>query len=461
MFVKNRAFGLFLLALLVLLSLFACTKPPASNFAEKAQSTFSSQKVVEANPDTSESSPSSVLVIASSTIPTIYLECAMQDYMLAHPDVQIVYREQIQQLDLQKQLLAGVDGIDIICLYTANAELFAYYDAGVFVPLQDYTQVRDILEDSRLIPGVLDAFVVNGDLVALPLEIAVKAIRYREDHLEQANMFLPDADWDWFDFFDMMENANADADGDSIQDGLPVVPYQPYRDFVIPIFFDDYLVNHYDSVHGSIDFDTDLFRDLMVEWKAYCHYPWLGLDCESKWNYWIDTEYNPERHSWGAMQIVDISINQGIMWDYALASYPYKTIAKPQIPGQDYYAIAGSGETLSVYSRSNNKDLAVDFLAFLCSYEEKHKYSLWHDEAIIYQIQDMDDYANDSLDGDMMAQDECALFLEQNMAEYMRIVGKSRIPRITERERFSLSNEIIVPYVKGDISLDEMIQQLT
>lgn len=186
-------------------------------------------------------------------------------------------------------------------------------------------------------------------------------------------------------------------------------------------FFEDYIVNFYHAETHSIDFDTQVFRDLMAQWKAYCQHSWVKV------------KYNHNRHTWGTMQLADISINQGISRPFLVPAYtsetfPYTVVAQPVFPGQETYAMGRNNKFLSIHAKSNQKELASDFLAYLSSYDEKHKYPIWYDQAIIYQFQGEEDYPPLSPEEDVYHSDDSAIFLDHCMQEYMQVVGKTRVP---------------------------------
>ncbi len=399
--------------------------------------------------------PTETLTLLLSEIPYNYLERSIADYITQNPGVSIQY-ELTSSYDMKTKMLAGVDGIDIFAMESRQAELYDYHHAGVLEDLSPYASVQEVLDDPRMIPGALSACKVGEELLCVPTDLRVRAMMVSTRNYEKSGMPAPEAGWDWLDFFDMMDAAACDADGDGVLDGLPFMDYLHVPESGWPVFLEDYLVNYYDAESRSIDFDTPVFRELMERWKSYCEKPWALQ------------RYDPASMEWGAMALQELNIGQGITWviggeNYTQETFPYTYLPVPRMPveegRQSLLALGNNSYMLGLYARSAHKERAADFLAFLIRYEQKHRYDLWYDQAILYEVKSREDYTAPE-DTDPMSDEETAIFLERGWDVYAESLPQTVIPCLSYEKQSQLA-QIIASYMQGQLTLDELVAELT
>ena len=398
--------------------------------------------------------PSEILTLYLPYEPINYFAMSIEDYMAANPGLLIRYRV-VDSYDMKTRLLAGEEDIDIVGIEAAYGEMYDYYDTGVLEDLAAYPGIQEILADERLLPGALSGLMVDGALPCVPLELTVHALKVSPNGMEKAGLPTPEEGWDWYDFYAMMDAATCDADGDGTLDGLPYMnEVSSLLEDRWPPFMMDYLVNYYDEEARFIDFDTQQFRDLMEMWKDYSQKEWANRRFE-------------ESMEWGASAYASLSQRNVSIW--ALGgfldqdTYPYYFYPLPSVRTEDgspsVYSVGSNSQYLGLYSRSQNKERAADFLAFLSSYDQKHAYDLWYDESIIYEVEAREDYTVDP-NADQMMDDDTALFLERGLETYKTVLARTVMPRFSQEDWLQLSN-FTASYRQGQLTLDELIAELT
>ena len=297
--------------------------------------------------------------------------------------------------------------------------------------------------------------MVDGALPCVPLELTVHALKVSPNGMEKAGLPTPEEGWDWYDFYAMMDAATCDADGDGTLDGLPFMnEVGSLLEDRWPPFMMDYLMNYYDEEARSIDFDTQQFRDLMEMWKDYSQKEWANRRFE-------------ESMEWGASAYASLSQRDVSVWVLGgfldQDTYPYYFYPLPSVRTEDgspsVYSVGSNSQYLGLYSRSQNKERAADFLAFLSSYDQKHAYDLWYDESIIYEVEAREDYTVDP-NADQMMDDDTALFLERGLETYKTVLARTVMPRFSQEDWLQLSN-FTASYRQGQLTLDELIAELT
>ena len=388
--------------------------------------------------------PQETLTLALPQIPLYYLRKSIQDYMRHNPGV-LIQTVLVDGYTLRKELLAGVDGIDLFMIETFADAGYGVYRSGVMEDLAAYPPIREILEDPRLLEGVLEPLTVEGVLVGMPDLLACKAWFANASVIQEAGLPWPEADWDWYDFFAWMEQA-----GDALEGGMSFSPLPGGNSFFPhwPVFFDDYVVSYFDPEAGTIAFDTQEFRELMELWRDFAQNPWLQEETK-----------DARRVALRQSSLYPCTPFTLAARYYGETEVPERAIAAPQFRGRETYYSSYGGYTsyLSLYSRSENKELAVDFLAFLMSYDQRHTVNLFRENAVLYQISSLQDYPETAFVEEQASEQE---FLETGYPLYQEVLPRMRLCPLSMEMRTALET-VIAAYMQGQITLDELVAGLT
>ncbi len=384
--------------------------------------------------------PETVLTLALRSTPLNYLQHCIQDYMLAHPGVLIRW-EVMDSFELKKELLAGVDDIDIFECCVFDEDVWSYRQSGVMADLGDYPAMEEWLEDPRLIPGI-DRCLRDGEaLWGVPTILSLPALAVDPQGLQSRGIEIPEEPWTWAELMTL-----------AVENPEGIVLASP-GESDWPAFMADYLAAYYDGENRTVAFDTPQFRELMELWKAYCQREDGHTGAE------------PAILAQTELYILTTHMGRGDGASDSLEDYPYFFMERPVFtPGQRVWSAGEYTSVLSICENGPNPEAAADFLSFLMSYAQKHRYTISKDEAIVYDIPSQDAYDNDATREDaafsQIYSDMVEAFLERGLPVYKRVAPYTVMP-VYNAEMRSAYQQIIAAYMQGQLTLDELVAGLT
>lgn len=150
------------------------------------------------------------------------LQNAVDDFEKAHPGVKVEmdrapYGEYITKV---LTMFSGGMAPDVMAV---NAEqMISFASRGVFLDLKPYVEKDPGLKLSDFYPEAIDHYTVDGQLVALPRDIApVAVIYYNKKEFDQAGLPYPQNGWDYLQFLkDAQKLTRRDATGRTTQFGF-------------------------------------------------------------------------------------------------------------------------------------------------------------------------------------------------------------------------------------------------
>jgi ABC-type glycerol-3-phosphate transport system substrate-binding protein len=158
------------------------------------------------------------------------------------------------------------------------------------------------------------------------------------------------------------------------------------------------------------------------------------------------------------MNMVDMNMNRIMSLPSSADISVYTYIHAPRIVGADgesVWSVGLNSYYLGIYSRSKNKELAADFLAFMADYDQKHSYAMWYDQALLYDIESVNDYPEDE-----WMQVYADRFMEKGYPIYSDAIRNSVLPLFSPQDKDAMDDHISL-YMIDVITLDELIARLT
>lgn len=133
-----------------------------------------------------------------------YFEYAVGKYDQAHPgsSVRIDLRSEVD-FDLTGALNAHSDDYDIYILKVNSSEYGALYDRGFLRPMENEA-IQDFV--ATLYPNLMDAVTLDGNVVALPLEMGCYTIAYNPNVLEELGYTTEELPASWPEMMRFLAN---------------------------------------------------------------------------------------------------------------------------------------------------------------------------------------------------------------------------------------------------------------
>lgn len=150
------------------------------------------------------------------------LQAAIAEFKKAHPDVDVELLR-VPYNDYITKVLTQFSGGNAPDVMAVNAEqMVAFSTRGILVDLNPYVQKDTSLSLKDFYPEALDHYTVDGQLEALPRDIAPVAVMYyNKKKFDDAGLPYPKDGWTYKDFLDTaIKLTKKDSAGKTIQYGF-------------------------------------------------------------------------------------------------------------------------------------------------------------------------------------------------------------------------------------------------
>jgi len=137
-----------------------------------------------------------------------------------NPDMEIEY-SQVAKGYADKVLVmiaGGADLPDVMMLAMDKIPFFAF--KGAIVNLDSFIDKDEEFkkELDKLYPVVKNALTCNGSYYAMPRDVTSKVMYFNKKLFDEAGVQIPDEDWTWDDFKEIVMKMTKDTDGDGKND---------------------------------------------------------------------------------------------------------------------------------------------------------------------------------------------------------------------------------------------------
>ncbi len=124
------------------------------------------------------------------------LQDAVKDFKAAHPGVEIEFESAPYNEYITKVLTLFSAGMAPDVMAVNAEQMMAFASRGVFEDLKPYLDKDPGLKVSEFYPEAIDHYTVNGQLVALPRDIApIAVVYYNKKKFDEAGVPYPKDDW--------------------------------------------------------------------------------------------------------------------------------------------------------------------------------------------------------------------------------------------------------------------------
>ena len=191
-------------------------------------------------------------------------------FVEAHPEIAVdivIYPWGQYWQKLQTQTASGL-APDVLSIYSGQAGIWINH--GALRPLDDLA--RDLDRDAYY-PGAIQNFEWDGALYALPIEMAVYALVYSVDRLEERG--IPRSEWPradesmpWQDFKALMRRLTLrDGRGNLTQYGMGN-SFLDWNSLLVPMYGGDFLDRRVNPTRGTVVGNDSLRAALVELWQT-------------------------------------------------------------------------------------------------------------------------------------------------------------------------------------------------
>ncbi len=147
---------------------------------------------------------------------------SIEDWQTAHPNIKVVF-EHTPYSGYDSKVLTRIAGGAAPDIITTEVNYFVTFASkGVLESLTPYMQQDAEFKVADFFPQIIDRFTVNGDLYAVPRDVAPFAcVFYNKELFDKAGLAYPTDDWTWDDLLRMARAlTKKDTSGRIIQYGF-------------------------------------------------------------------------------------------------------------------------------------------------------------------------------------------------------------------------------------------------
>jgi multiple sugar transport system substrate-binding protein len=150
------------------------------------------------------------------------LEAAVREFNQAHPDVEVTMERAPYNDYITKVLTEFAGGLAPDVMAVNAEQMVAFSSRGILVDLKPYADKDTNLKLADFYPEAVDHYTVNGQLEALPRDIApVAVIYYNKKKFDEAHLPYPKNGWDQTQFLATAKKlTQTGADGRTTQFGF-------------------------------------------------------------------------------------------------------------------------------------------------------------------------------------------------------------------------------------------------
>ena len=349
------------------------------------------------------------------------LHKAIEMFHMVYPDVDIMFRDVMDDVAFATSLMSGDPQIDIVSVQEYGAlNAKAMLKAGVLVDFNDYPDITGNLNELIDQDSI---FVDHGIRFGVPYMVMPYAWKVNEVLLSEMGISLPDMDWTWDDFFELSDQVY-------MQNQANDRSYYVLSDSVYPHILLQYEMNAIDLLGGRADFDTADFRSLMERWKIADERKLLALDID---HFFLEEDVRAP----SLFQVVNLFYAE-------MGENIY--VAPPKLYNHTLYPTRTV--TLVVNKYSQNIDMATHFLACYLSSD-----AVSFDDPVSTgrQLRDMNLYTPTQYN------EHDALPSPINDQLWESLLGQGIQESFYGDIMRVLDYELYPQYMKGQITLEEMI----
>jgi len=192
------------------------------------------------------------------------LKYAEKVFLNDNPDVQVSYKVlDLTYPDAKVKILSGDLDMDIAVINTSL--IYDLAASGALVDLSHFDDINSIMTGEDILDGLYEYSSVDGFLFGVPFSYWADVLKVNTYLREKLNLNLPDANWTWQDFYDYAKQARKDLDGNGSKDSYIMGARKNS-----PLFLEAYLCKFVNQVTGKVDFNNDIFINLLNLWKKMC-----------------------------------------------------------------------------------------------------------------------------------------------------------------------------------------------
>lgn len=125
---------------------------------------------------------------------------SISDWQTEHPDIKIIF-EHTPYTGYDSKILTRIAGGAAPDIIASEVDYFVTFATkNVLEDLTPYAERDSVFNQKEFFPTILDRFMVNGKLLAVPRDVAPFAcVFYNKDLFDKAGLEYPTDDWTWDD----------------------------------------------------------------------------------------------------------------------------------------------------------------------------------------------------------------------------------------------------------------------
>ncbi len=174
-----------------------------------------------------------------------------------HPDVEIIFRNSDNDVQLAAQMMAGDSGVDIVFVQERGGMCArAVYQSGALVDLSQNDELMGNLAHWYDVSGLIS----SGDAIyGVPSLIWPYAWYVNGELLDELGWEIPERGWTWEDFFALGRELAQYNQSEGTR-------YKLLADTEFSYLLRQYNYNEIDIEGGKADFDNEVYRNLVSQW---------------------------------------------------------------------------------------------------------------------------------------------------------------------------------------------------
>ena len=337
------------------------------------------------------------------------MDKALELLRAEYPNVEVQFID-INPTVLSTKLMAQDTDMDILNVSPTNTNHIIAAGA-----LMDLSGEKGILQELEGWIDVVDMAYFDGELVGIPSYIWGYSLYVNPQLAVGQPASIADGECSWQEFFAEMNAYNCDENGDGEVDIVFLTDAA-----VSPLWYRQYVAS-YERLEDVV-FDTPLFRELAEQFRD-------GLKSGRIADYWSD----------------GLDRNRILYWQHQEDSPRggSQTIPLPMLGDVDVQV--GSPKLFAVSNASKNKEIAIRFLE-------------------IYASRGVQVMRNTHYLVDTFAYEDDARFMDEKqiaqLEEMKALYGRMKNDLITTDFTFAGSHECMQQYMAGELTTDELVEQL-
>lgn len=128
---------------------------------------------------------------------------AFYNYVNAHGDVATIISREYNEVDnLVENMMNRSDDVDVYIIRSESSDSEAVFNRGYMAELTDSEKIKAAAE--RMYPEVREAYSINGELCALPINFDFNQPLLQNDAMEKIGLTMENIPTNWSDFLDFL-----------------------------------------------------------------------------------------------------------------------------------------------------------------------------------------------------------------------------------------------------------------